>query len=495
MDEHAGQPGFPALSQASSREPPSPEALPEIEGYKILEELPRGGQAVVYKAIDKATGKRVALKVLPVALVSSASARRHFEREVELARQLSHPNIVAILDSGITRGQYYFAMDYIRGQTLDRYVAAQVLSLRDTMRLFSMICNAVTGAHQRGVIHRDLKPSNILIDEHGQPHVVDFGLAKAAWPLGLDSKETVVPTLTGEIKGTVAYMAPEQAFGPPDRVDVRADVYALGVVLYQMALGRFPYDVSGTALEVLDTIRSSDPLRPRKVRPRFDSDVEAILLKALAKDPAQRYQSAAELQHDVDCWLNGLPIVAKSVSFLYLLRKLIARHKYAASVAGLLAVTVLGFLGFSFNLYRWWQRAESQAAEVRAQLGEQTRMYSSLTQQAMFLHVLDLWHAGRVQEAKLACQGLVPGGKEGAAADLLLEERSWADKVERVRGLPGPNEFLLGFLAGEHLLKAGRAKEAEQAYRGCLSVPVRDGEELLRMRVRVRLYELVQGSP
>ena len=288
---------------------------------------------MVYKAIDKATGKRVALKVLPVALVSSASARRHFEREVELARQLSHPNIVAILDSGITRGQYYFAMDYIRGQTLDRYVAAQVLS------------------------------SNILIDEHGQPHVVDFGLAKAAWPLGLDSKETVVPTLTGEIKGTVAYMAPEQAFGPPDRVDVRADVYALGVVLYQMALGRFPYDVSGTALEVLDTIRSSDPLRPRKVRPRFDSDVEAILLKALAKDPAQRYQSAAELQHDVDCWLNGLPIVAKSVSFLYLLRKLIARHKYAASVAGLLAVTVLGFLGFSFNLYRWWQRAESQAAE------------------------------------------------------------------------------------------------------------------------------------
>jgi len=493
MNEHAGQQGFPTLSQASAREPPSSAALPEIEGYQILEELPRGGQAVVYKAICKATGARVALKVLPVALMSSASARGHFEREVELAQQLSHPNIVAILESGITRGQYYFAMEYIRGQTLDRYQAAQGLSLRDAMRLFSTICDAVTGAHQRGVIHRDLKPSNILIDEQGQPHIVDFGLAKAAWPMGLDSRETVVPTLTGEIKGTVAYMAPEQAFGPPDRVDVRADVYALGVVLYQMVLGRFPYDVSGTALEVLNTIRSSDPLRPRKVLRRFDSDVEAILLKALAKDPAQRYQSAAELRHDVDCWLDGRPIVAKSVSSLYLLKKMVLRHRYAATVAGLLAVTVLGFSGLSYNMYWWWQRAEAQTSEVRGQLAEQTRLRSSLTQQAVFLHVLDLWHAGQVQEAAIACQGLAQGTQEVLAADLLLDPRPWADKVEQARGrLQGQNEFLLGFITAEHLLNGGLTQEAREAFRQCLSVPGRNGEELLRMRARTRLHELAE---
>lgn len=496
MSDRAEQPGFPDLSQASARQVPGPEVLPKVEGYEVLEELPRGGQAAVYKAIRKADGTRVALKVLPAALVSSDSARCQFEREVELAQALSHPNIVAILDSGITRGQHYFAMEYIRGLTLDRHQATRGLSLRDAMRLFSTICGAVAAAHQRGVIHRDLKPSNILVDDRGQPHVVDFGLAKAIGPLALDSAGGGVRTLTGEIKGTVAYMAPEQAFGPPDRVDVRADVYALGVILYQMVLGRFPYEVSGTALEVLDTVRSSEPLRPRKVRPRLDRDVEAILLKALAKDPALRYQSATELRHDVDCWLKGLPIVARSVSSLYLLKKMALRHKYVATVAALLGLVVLGFSGFSYTLFRWWQGAEARTREARTQLAEQTRMRSSLTQQTVFLHVLDLWRAGRTQEAVGACQALAPGTAEAAATEVLLDPRPWQDKVEQARSrLQGDRGLLLGLVAGEHLLKAGLRQEAREAFSRCLAEPGRDGEELLRMRVRARLVDLAETSP
>jgi len=270
----------------------------------------------------------------------------------------------------------------------------------------------------------------------------------------------------------------------------------LGVILYQMVLGRLPYDTSGTALEVLDAIRSSDPLRPRKVQPRFDRDVESILLKALAKDPAGRYQSAAELRRDVDCWLQGLPIMARSVSSLYLLKKLVARHRYAAAVLTLLGLTVLGFSGFSYHLYRWWQAAETRADQVSRQLAEQTRLRSSLAQQVVLLHVLDLWQAGQGQEAALACQGLGEGTPARMAADLVLDGRPWADKAEQARSqLEAGHPFLLGFLTGEHLFKQGLRQQAGRAFQACLSLPGQDGEELLRMRVRVRLRELEETSP
>jgi serine/threonine protein kinase len=193
-------------------------------GYQILDELPRGGQAVVYKAVQKATKMKVALKVLPPGLSASARARHYFRREVELAASLNHPNIVAIHDSGIVYGQYYFSMEYIHGKSLDDYLRANALSLRDKMVLFGKMCDAMTHAHQRGVIHRDLKPSNILVDERCEPHIVDFGLAKSAGSLNAMSETTLIPSITGQIKGTAAYMSPEQAAGRSDLVDVRTDV-------------------------------------------------------------------------------------------------------------------------------------------------------------------------------------------------------------------------------------------------------------------------------
>ncbi|MDH7598490.1 MAG: protein kinase [Sedimentisphaerales bacterium] len=323
-----------------------------LENYQILEGLPRGGQALVYEAIHKPTKMRVAIKVLLPTLLGSAKARLAFEREVELAASLDRPNIVRIYDSGVSRGQYYFSMEYIRGRPLDEYVQSKAMPFRDKVILFTKICDAVAYAHQHGIIHRDLKPSNILVDERGQPHILDFGLAKVAGASGILSEGAMSTSLTGEIKGSVTYMSLEQAQGRSDLVDVRSDVYSLGVILYHLLTGRFPYDVSGPMVKVLENIIHAEPVRPRQIVRRFDSDMEAIILKCLAKERSHRYQSAAELLHDLNCWLQGLPIVIRSVSSLYLLRKIVQRHKYTSLVVTLLVVIVIGFATVSYELYR-----------------------------------------------------------------------------------------------------------------------------------------------
>ena len=320
---------FPDLSHTSAQRQSDEPLRPELDNYRILEELGQGGQSVVFKAIHIPTDMEVALKILPPGSDQSPKAQFHFRREIELTAKLNHPNIVHIRDSGILQNKYFFAMDYIQGCSLLRYLQTRELTFIKKVELFSKICDAMTHAHQRGVIHRDLKPSNIIVDERNEPHIVDFGLGRA---IGMHQSDSQNVTLTGEIKGTVAYMSPEQAEGKSDAIDTRSDVYTLGVIFYELITGQLPYDVSGSALHTLNTIKTVEPLRPRKVLKKIDSELETILLKALSKDPAHRYQSAVELQHDIQCWLNGLPIVAKSLSSIYLLKKIISRHRYASMV-------------------------------------------------------------------------------------------------------------------------------------------------------------------
>jgi serine/threonine protein kinase len=472
-----------------------------IEGYQIVQELPAGGQAVVYKALHKATRSKVALKVLLPSLTASAKARRYFRQEVELAASLNHPNIVAIRDSGVTHGQYYFAMEYIHGQPLDRYVQGRVLAVKEKMALFLKICDAMSHAHQRGVIHRDLKPSNILVDERGEPHVLDFGLAKTATGLGDISEDTVMPTMTGHIMGTVAYMSPEQAAGRSDLIDVRTDVYSLGIVLYQMVTGKFPYDITGLAVEVLHNIQYADPIRPRQIISRFDSDVEAIILKCLAKDPNQRYSSAAGLRDDVQRWLEGLPIVAKSISSIYLLRKIVARHRYTTTVAGLLLLIVCSSAYISFYLYRRVDDARRDAEQIARQWSDESARQLALSREIAFRRFLAIWNSedpNRIAPAEGIARLLASGSLERQGADFLLGPSGSKD-IEAFRdSLPQESRWFADLIVGEAYLRDKNRAQALDAYeRGYRAAKARGrmsfAESTLREYLEARLYQLQDG--
>jgi tRNA A-37 threonylcarbamoyl transferase component Bud32 len=436
-----------------------------IDGYEVLEEMPRGGQAAVYKAIHTATKTKVAIKVLLPTLLASARARHYFEREAELIASLDHPNIVSIRDSGIIHHQYYFVMQYVDGQPLGRYVRLHKLSFREIVVLFNKICAAITYAHQQGVIHRDLKFANILVDRRGEPHVLDFGLAKATG-LSEKSPDKALATMTGQLSGTLSTMSPEQAAGRPDRIDVRTDVYSLGVMLYHMLTGQYPYDVSGSTLEALQNIQKVDPIRPRQLDRKFDSDVEAILLTALAKDPAERYQSAAELQSDIQHWLDGRPIRVKSISTMYLLRKIIVRHRYSSTVAALLLLIILGFAYTCFDLYLTAEKARKEQEEYAVRLTAQTETANALRRPLVFTCFLNAWSRGNRPLAALVLNFLSEGSKERQAAGFLINSKSVAEKEAGFRqGLSEKDGWFADFIVGENHRKNGSQKEAIEAYR------------------------------
>ena len=318
--------------------------LPTLAGYDIVDCIGRGGMGIVYEAYQQSTGRRVAIKFLLDAAASTEAARRRFEREVELVARLDHPHIVSVLDSGVEQGRYFYAMDYVEGRPLDEAHAPGQNDVHQTLRLIATICEAVDYAHQRGVLHRDLKPSNVLIDERGRPHLLDFGLAKAIGPGSRDGMEVTLSE-PGQIIGTLSYMPPEQSRGQFEQMSVRSDVYSLGAMSYELITGSLACDVDGPLAEVLERIANEDPVLPSRLRHKLSADLDAVLLKALAKDPKRRYESAAALADDIDRYLTGRPVAARRQSRIYVLRKTISRHRGWFAVGGLLLAALIVVAG------------------------------------------------------------------------------------------------------------------------------------------------------
>lgn len=341
------------------------DALP---GYDIGSEIHRGGQGVVYRSIQRGTQREVAIKVMREGPFGGPREKARFEREIQILGSLRHPNIVTIHESGESANGVFFVMDYIPGRTLDAYVADAKLNVRDTLKLMSRVCHAVHVAHLRGVIHRDLKPANIRVDDRGDPHVLDFGLAKlneaGDFPEG---SAAPVESMTGQFIGSLPWASPEQLEGKSGDVDIRTDVYALGVVTFQVLTGRMPYDITGNFRQVIDSICRIDPPSARTLRPDIDDEVDAILRKCLRKGKDERYQSAGDVARDIDRYLAGEPIEAKRGSGWYMFAKQLRRHRTAVTVAAMFLLVITAGLITSLT---FWRQAVKDRDATKAALAD-----------------------------------------------------------------------------------------------------------------------------
>jgi tetratricopeptide (TPR) repeat protein len=332
-----------------------------IGRYRILRLVAEGGMGIVYEAEQEQPRRIVALKVIKPSQASPGLLRR-FEQESQALARLQHPGIAQIYEAGTADTgfgpQPFFAMEFIRGQSLLAYAEAHGLDTRQRLELMVKICDAVHHAHQRGLIHRDLKPGNILVDDTGQPKILDFGIARAT---DSDAQAATQQTDVGQLVGTLAYMSPEQVLGEPLEIDTRSDVYALGVVLFELLAGKLPYKISGQLHQAVQTIREADPAPLSSISRVYRGDIETIVAKALEKDKSHRYGSAAGLADDIRRYLNDEPIIARPPSATYQLQKFARRHK--ALVAGMAAVFVALIAGIIAST---WEATRARRAEQTA---------------------------------------------------------------------------------------------------------------------------------
>ena len=315
-----------------------------IGRYRIVRLIGEGGMGVVYEAEQDHPRRTVALKLLKAGLARPELLRR-FERESEALGRLQHPGIAQIFEAGTADTdlgrQPYFAMELVRGSSLLEYARRQALNTRQRLELVARICDAVQHAHQRGIIHRDLKPNNIPVDQSGQPKILDFGVARI---VDRDTESTS-QTNVGDLIGTLAYMSPEQVLGDSLEIDARSDIYSLGLVAYELLAGRQPYQVSRNVVESARVIREEQGPSLGAVNRSLRGDVETIVRKAIEKDKARRYTSAAEFGADIRRYLNDEPIVARPPSTGYQLRKFATRHKsLMGAVAGVFLALVAAVL-------------------------------------------------------------------------------------------------------------------------------------------------------
>src|SRR5713101_3177498 len=303
---------------------PSP-MLMDFGDYELLEQIGRGGQGVVFRARQKSLNRTVALKVISLGQWASEAHVKRFRREAEAAARLEHPCIVPIYEVGERDGSCYFSMKFVEGGQLDEVIRREPMPPRRAAKLIAKVARSVHYAHEHGILHRDIKPGNILLDEKGEPHLTDFGLARL-----VESESTVTRTM--EVLGTPSYMAPEQAEGENEAVNSATDVYGLGAVLYQLLTGQPPF-AGGTTYETIKLLLDTEPRQPRLLNPKIDRDLSTICLKCLEKHQQRRYPSALALAEDLERWLKHEPIQARRTGIFARGKKWVQRNPTSALLA------------------------------------------------------------------------------------------------------------------------------------------------------------------
>ncbi len=398
--------------------PPQPEA----GGYRLRSVLGSGGMGVVYVAEQRSTRRTVAVKVIRRGAASASVARR-FEHEAAILAKLQHAGIAQIFEAGVADfghgPQSFIAMELVDGLPLSDYADSHGLDVAGRLELLARVADAVHHAHQRGVIHRDLKPANILVVHGaegdaapvvGQPKILDFGVARAT---DGESSPTSMRTSVGQLVGTLPYMSPEQVSGEPAEIDIRSDVYSLGVLLYRLLAGRLPHDLAGCSIaEAARIIRDDPPKRLSAIHRLLRGDIESIVRKALEKDKEQRYPSAAELAADLRRHLANEPIAARPATAVYHIRKFIRRNRaLTGAIAALFLVVGVGTVttivlgvqaivaGNAARLAQGKAEDESREAARQADIARRTAYRANIAAAASATNARDVLTARRHLEA------------------------------------------------------------------------------------------------
>jgi len=459
----------------------SPLALPEWIGpYRILERIGHGGMGLVYRAEQtEPISREVAIKLIRGGM-DSASMVARFEVERRALALMDHPNIARVYDAGATDdGLPYFVMEYVRGLPITKYCNAHDLPVAARLALFLHVCAGVQHAHLRGIIHRDLKPSNILVPEDGDPvpRIIDFGIAKT---LGQKLTERTLATHAGSIVGTLEYMSPEQAVGGSGDLDLRTDVYSLGVILFEMLSGDLPRAIGGLSLtEALRRIGEQSPRKLGAVDRRFRGELETIVDKALEKDRSRRYPSPGALAEDIERYLGGRPILARPPSVVYHLRKLIWRRKLASGLAAILIVVAGGAFVMNVQERRHAEREAAIASTVSSLLMSMFESANPLGSRGPDLTVRQLIRS--FEEKNLdKLEGLpeveyrVRLALVNAYVSLGIPDRGHLDRCEELLiQLRGPRDPELGWLwskMGWNLHEQARYIEANQRFQQAMNL-------------------------